>query len=138
MKWKKNLFMTYAVPVNMQIMWLKCIFELRGEKTPHYDTCRQWEHPCESCEYRATSKGHLAKQEKAVHEGILTENVNKRQDEAHAGNENYKVMKAVYTCERCEYQATSEGHLAKHEKAFHEGFLKVNAKAKHMQDLFFW
>ena len=31
---------------------------------------------CESCEYRATSKGHLTKHEIAVHEGILADGVN--------------------------------------------------------------
>ena len=36
--------------------------------------------PCEYCEYRATSKGHLTKHEMAVHEV----NVKKRHDEAHA------------------------------------------------------
>ena len=37
-------------------------------------------YPCQECEYRATSKGHLTKHEMAVHEV----NVKK----AHAGNEN--------------------------------------------------
>ena len=35
------------------------------------------EYPCELCEYQASSKGHLGKHGKAVHEGILTVNVQK-------------------------------------------------------------
>ena len=42
-------------------------------------------YPCELCEYLASSKGHLAKHGKAVHEGILTVNVQKHQGEAHPG-----------------------------------------------------
>ena len=54
----------------------------------------------------------------------------------HAGNDNYKVTKAEYPCEQCEYRATSKGHLTKHEKAVHEGISTVmRGKVKHMQDL---
>ena len=46
-------------------------------------------YPCEYCEYRATSKGHLTKHEMTVHE------VKKHHDEAHAGNEIKKVTKGI-------------------------------------------
>ena len=46
---------------------------------------------------QSTSKGDLAQQKRAVHEGVK------------------------YPCGQCDYQASSTGNLARHKRAVHEG-----------------